>query len=64
MARARVAPELARADVAYTETLRAAPQIYQNINKNTSGNAISEADSQNFRFHQNFQFSIILTHEC
>ena len=38
--------------VAYTETLRAAQRIYENINKNTSGNAISEPDSVISRFHE------------
>ena len=45
MTRARVAPELATAGVAYTETLRAAQRIHENINENTSGNAISAPDS-------------------
>ena len=52
MIRARVAPLRAPAGVAYTETLRAAQRIYENINENTSGNAISGPDSPNLRFHQ------------
>ena len=38
------------AGVAYTETLRAAQRIYENINENTSGNAISEPDSEILTF--------------
>ena len=52
MTRARVAPELATADVAYNETLRAAQRIYENINEHTSGNAISGPDSSNLRLHR------------
>ena len=45
LTRARAAPKLATAGVSYTETLRAAQRICENINENTSGNLFSEPDS-------------------
>ena len=64
MTRARVALERATAGVAYTETLRAAQRLYENMNENTSGNAISGPHCFKFEISPKIEFFIILTHEC